>query len=82
MTFETKTPAAHTAAPTVLKPEQHHSKAAEHLELAAKSHKEVAKLISANDHTGAQAHVKVAQEHLMHAQTHAQAAKKAMPAAK
>ena len=77
MTFDTKTPAT-----TAVKPEQHHTKVAEHLEMAAKSHKEVAKLIGANDHTSAQAHVKVAQEHLMHAQTHAEAAKKAMPAAK
>jgi len=82
MTFETKTPVTATPAPTLLKPEQHHNKAAEHLELAAKSHKEVAKLITANDHTGAQAHVKVAQEHLVHAHTHAEAAKKAMPTAK
>lgn len=86
MTFDNKTPAtpttASTATPTALKPEQHHSKAAEHLELAAKSHKEVAKLIGANDHTGAQTHAKVAQEHLSQAQTHAEAAKKAMPAAK
>lgn len=78
MSFDTKTPAAST----VVKPEQHHTKVAEHLELAAKSHKEVAKLIGANDHTGAQAHIKVAQEHLTQAHTHAEAAKKAMPAAK
>ena len=82
MTFDTKTPVTPTPAAVQLKPEQHHSKAAEHLELAAKSHKEVAKLIGANDHTGAQAHVKVAQEHLTQAHTHAEAAKKAMPAAK
>jgi hypothetical protein len=78
MSFDTKTPTAST----VVKPEQHHTKVAEHLELAAKSHKEVAKLIGANDHTGAQAHIKVAQEHLTQAHTHAEAAKKAMPAAK
>jgi hypothetical protein len=82
MTFDTKTPATSTPAPAMLKPEQHHSKAAEHLELAAKSHKEVAKLIGANDHTGAQTHAKVAYEHMTQAQTHAEAAKKAMPAAK
>ena len=80
MTFETPTPA--TSASASLKPEQHHTKAAEHLELSAKAHKEVAKLITANDHAGAQAHVKVAHEHLTHAQTHAESAKKAMPAAK
>ena len=82
MTLESKTPVTPTPAPTVLKPEQHHTKAAEHLEMAAKAHKEVAKLISANDHTGAHAHVAVAHEHLTHAHTHADAAKKAMPAAK
>lgn len=82
MTLESKTPVTTATAPTLLKPEQHHSKAAEHLELAAKAHKEVAKLITANDHTGAQAHVKLAHEHLTHAQTHADSAKKAMPAAK
>jgi hypothetical protein len=82
MTLESKTPVTPAPAPTLLKPEQHHSKAAEHLELAAKAHKEVAKLIGANDHTGAQAHVAVAHEHLTHAQTHADAAKKAMPTAK
>jgi len=53
MTLESKTPVTPAPAPTLLKPEQHHSKAAEHLELAAKAHKEVAKLIGANDHTGA-----------------------------
>jgi hypothetical protein len=82
MTLESKTTVTPAHAPTLLKPEQHHSKAAEHLELAAKAHKEVAKLISANDHTGAHAHVAVAHEHLTHAHTHADAAKKAMPAAK
>jgi hypothetical protein len=82
MTLESKTPVTPTPAPTLLKPEQHHSKAAEHLELSAKAHKEVAKLMTANDHTGAQAHIKVAQEHLAHAQTHAESAKKAMPATK
>jgi hypothetical protein len=87
MTFDNKThasttPATATPATATLKPEQHHSKAAEHLELAAKSHKEVAKLIGANDHTGAHAHAKEAHEHVTQAQTHAEAAKKAMPAAK
>jgi hypothetical protein len=82
MTFETQSPSTATPAPVMLKPEQHHSKAAEHLELAAKSHKEVAKLMGANDHTGAQTHAKVAHEHMTQAQTHAEAAKKAMPAAK
>jgi hypothetical protein len=82
MTLESKTPVTPTPAPTLLKPEQHHSKAAEHLEHAAKSHKEVAKLIGANDHAGAQAHTKVAHEHLTQAQTHVEAAKKTTTVAK
>lgn len=64
-------------------PEQHHVKAAEHLELAAKSHKEVAKLIGSHDHAGATAHVKVATEHVAQAHEHAAtAAKKVSAAAK
>ncbi len=82
MTLETKTPVTPASAPTMLKPEQHHSKAAEHLELAAKAHKEVARLIGTNNHSGAQTQVTVAHEHLTHAHTHADAANKAMPAAK
>ena len=78
MTLDNKMPADSTA----VKPEHHHSKVAEHLELAAKSHKEVAKLITANDHTAAHAHAKVAEEHLTKAKEHADLAKKAMPAAK
>ena len=77
MTFDTPKPTT-----TAVKPEQHHTKVAEHLEMAAKSHKEVAKLITANDHTAAQAHAKVAEEHLTKAKEHADLAKKAMPAAK
>jgi hypothetical protein len=80
MTFETQKPTS-PAMPT-LKPEQHHTKAAEHLELAAKSHKEVAKYIGANDHAAAQTHSKTAHEHMTQAQEHADAAKKAMPASK
>ena len=62
MTLNTQTPVT-----TAVKPEHHHTKVAEHLEMAAKSHKEVAKLISANDHTAAQAHAKVAEEHMTNA---------------
>jgi hypothetical protein len=63
--------------------QQHHSQAAEHLELAAKSHKEAAKLIGANDHAAAQAHVKVAHGHTSKAQDHVvEAAKKTTSAAK
>lgn len=80
MTFETQK--STTPALTPLKPEQHHHKAAEHLELAAKSHKEVAKCIGANDHTAAQTHSKTAHEHMTQAHEHADAAKKAMPASK
>ena len=78
MSFDNKTPAPST----VVKPEQHHTKVAEHLEMAAKSHKEVAKLISANDHPAALAHAKVAEEHLTKAKEHADLAKKAMPVSK
>jgi len=78
MTFDTKTPAV----TTTVKPEQHHTKVAEHLELAAKSHKEVSKCISANDHAAAQSHTKTAEEHLTKAKEHADWAKKAMPASK
>jgi hypothetical protein len=80
MTFDTKTPT--TPATTALKPEHHHTKVAEHLEMAAKSHKEVAKLITANDHTAAHAHAKVAEEHMSKAKEHSDLAKKAMPASK
>ena len=62
---------------TATTPEQHHTQAAEHLELAAKSHKEAAKLISTNDHKGAQVQAKVAHDHVAKADDHVvQAAKK------
>ena len=80
MTFETQKSTS-PAVPT-LKPEQHHTKAAEHLELAAKSHKEVAKCIGANDHAAAQAHSKTAHEHMTQAHEHAEAAKKSTLASK
>jgi hypothetical protein len=80
MTFETQKPTS-PAMPT-LKPEQHHTKAAEHLELAAKSHKEVAKCIGANDHAAAQTHSKTAHEHMTQAHEHAEAAKKSITAPK
>jgi hypothetical protein len=56
---------------TTATPQQHHTQAAEHLELAAKSHKEAAKLIGANDHAAAHTHVKTAHEHMAKAQDHA-----------
>ena len=49
MTFEqVKT----TPIPATTTPQEHHSKAAEHLDIAVKSHKEAAKLLGANDHKG------------------------------
>lgn len=68
---------------TAVTPEQHHTKAAEHFEQAAKSHKEAAKLIGANDHITAQAQVKTAHEHAAKAQDHViEATKKTAPASK
>ena len=76
---ETKTHDTSTAA-TV---QQHHTQAAEHLELAAKSHKEAAKCVGANDHAAAHTHAKVAHEHVAKAQDHVVAAgKKTTSAAK
>ena len=76
---ETKTHDTSTAA-TV---QQHHTQAAEHLELAAKSHKEAAKCVGANDHTAAHTHVKTAHEHVAKANDHVvEAAKKTTSAAK
>lgn len=68
---------------TASTPQQHHTQAAEHLEHAAKAHKEAAKLIGTNDHKGAAEHVKVAAGHIDNAKEHADAAvKKATVAAK
>ncbi len=50
--------------------QQHHVQAAEHLELAAKSHKEVAKLISSGDHKDVASHVEMAKTHTAHAADH------------
>jgi hypothetical protein len=62
---------------------QHHVQAAEHLELAAKSHKEAAKLISAGDHKGSLQHVETAKTHTAHASEHVKEAhKKSMSAVK
>lgn len=63
--------------------EEHHKQAAEHLELAAKSHKEAAKLVAGNNHAASQTHVKTAHEHVAKAHDHVvEAAKKSAPAAK
>jgi hypothetical protein len=68
---------------TAVTPQQHHTQAAEHFEHAAKSHKEVAKLIEANDHKAAQAHTQVAKEHAVKAQEHVtEAGKKSAVVAK
>ena len=68
---------------TAATPQQHHTQAAEHLELAAKSHKEAAKLIGANDHKGAQVHAKTAHEHVAKAADHVvEATKKAAASTK
>ena len=76
---ETKTHYTSTASTA----QQHHTQAAEHMEHAAKAHKEAAKLIGSNDHAGAQAHVKSAHEHAAKAQDHViEATKKTAPAAK
>lgn len=61
--------------------QQHHVQAAEHLELAAKSHKEAAKLISAGDHKDVAHHVELAKTHTAHAGEHAQEAQKKSAAA-
>jgi hypothetical protein len=63
---------------TATTPQQHHTQAAEHLELAAKSHKEAAKLMGTDDHKGAQSQAKVAHDHVSQAEAHVvQATKKA-----
>jgi hypothetical protein len=68
---------------TAVTVQQHHTQAAEHFEQAAKSHKEVAKFIGANDHSAAQAPMKSAHEHATKAQEHvAEAAKKSAPVSK
>lgn len=57
--------------------QQHHIQAAEHLELAAQSHKEAAKLTGSGEHKGAQIHVEKAKTHTVKATEHVmEAAKK------
>lgn len=63
--------------PATTTAQEHHSKAAEHLDIAVKSHKEAAKLLGANDHKGAEAQAKIAHEHTAQAKEHmTEAAKK------
>lgn len=50
--------------------QQHHLKAAEHLDLASKSHKEAAKLHSSGDHKAAENQAKMAQDHTSKASEH------------
>lgn len=52
MTFE-QTPSH--AIPASTTPQQHHAQAAEHLEIAVKSHKEAAKMLGLHDAKGAEA---------------------------
>jgi len=66
----TLTDAKNQDASASVTPQQHHVKAAEHLELASKAHKEVAKLIGSSDHKGAATHAKIASEHVTTAQEH------------
>lgn len=63
--------------------QQHHVQAAEHLEQAAKSHKDAARLLGSGDHKGAQTHVDQAKTHAAQASEHVmQAAKKSASPAK
>ncbi len=58
----------HTADLTVKTTAQdHHLKAAEHLDQAAKCHKETAKFMQDGDHHAASSHAKLAEEHSAHA---------------
>jgi len=59
---------------------EHHKEAAEHLEMAAKSHKEVVKLLSTNDHKGAAIHAEIAHDHTNKAKDHVVAANKKITA--
>jgi hypothetical protein len=49
---------------------QHHLKAAEHLELASRSHKEAAKLHASGDHKAAEQQAQMAREHTAKAGVH------------
>jgi hypothetical protein len=80
MTFEQ---VKSTPIPASTTPQEHHAKAAEHLEIAVKSHKEAAKLLGTNDHKGAEAQAKIAHEHTTQAKEHmSEAAKKPVVTAK
>ncbi|WP_460487516.1 hypothetical protein [Curvibacter fontanus] len=63
--------------------QQHHVQAAEHLEQAAKSHKDAARLLGSGDPSGAQIHVEKARTHSVQASEHVvQATKKSAAPAK
>lgn len=80
MTFE-QTPSH--AIPASTTPQQHHAQAAEHLEIAVKSHKEAAKMLGLHDAKGAEAQAKIAHEHTQQAKEHmVHSAKKTPVAAK
>jgi hypothetical protein len=56
--------------------QQHHVQAAEHLEQAAKCHKDAARLLGSGDQTGAQLHVEKAKTHASQASEHVMEATK------
>lgn len=57
-------------------PEQHHVQAAEHLEHAAKCHKDAARMMGSGDAKGAQASAERAKTHAAQAAEHVTAASK------
>jgi hypothetical protein len=63
-----KTHTADAASKTMA--QDHHLKAAEHLDHASKSHREAAKLIEGGDHHAASSQAKLAAEHTAHAAHH------------
>ncbi len=63
-------------APTAQTAQQHHLQAAEHLEQAAQSHKEAAKLTASGEHKGVQIHVEKAKTHTAKATEHMMEAEK------
>lgn len=73
---EVKPNGSTTNATSASTPQQHHTQAAEHPELAAKSHKEAAKFIGANDHKSASDQVKMGRDHVVKAQDHVDSAAK------
>jgi hypothetical protein len=60
-------PTASTDTVSKINPQEHHLKAAEHLDHASTHHKEAAKMILAGDHHAASSQAKLAAEHTAHA---------------